>query len=88
MTAPQPKPTFPEVEPLVRAYYVKPGNSVGGTLHIVLDDCNIKDSDIRYCLKECSRVDDGDGERIAELMLRMSRRQRLRLANLRDLERG
>lgn len=88
MTAHKPKPTIPEVEPLVRSYYSKPGNSVGGTLHIVLDDCNIKDSNVRWCLEECSRIGDEDGKRISELMLRMSRRQRLRLANLQDLERG
>jgi hypothetical protein len=82
------KPTLPEVEPLVRAYYAKSGNSVGGNLHVVLDDCNIKDANIRYCLKECHRLGDGDGASIAELMLQMSRRQRKRLANLPDLERG
>ena len=40
------KPTVPEVLPLVRAYYQKPGNIVGGNLHLVLDDENVENEHI------------------------------------------
>ncbi len=32
------KPTITEVLSLVKEYYLIPGNSVGGSLHIVLDE--------------------------------------------------
>lgn len=88
MTVPRQKPTLPEVEPLVRVYYAKAGNSVGGNLHVVLDDQNLEDKFISSSLQECQRLSDEDGARICELMLQMSRRQRKRLANLPDLERA
>jgi hypothetical protein len=39
-------PTVPEVLPLVRAYYRKPENIVGGSLHLVLDDANVEDQHV------------------------------------------
>lgn len=73
------KPTVPEVMSLVKAYYAKPGNSVGGNLHIVLDDGNIKDDHIRFCLEQCHREKDRDGEDLALLLLKMSKTQRKKL---------
>lgn len=37
------RPTVPDVLLLARAYCAKPGNSVGGDLHIVLEDRNVQD---------------------------------------------
>jgi hypothetical protein len=78
-----PKPTVPEVLPLVRAYYEKPGNSVGGNLHIVLEDGNVDDSHVRACLEWAQAAGDADAVALATLLLRMSRTQRRRLGNLR-----
>ena len=41
------KPTLPEVNPLVEAYYALPGNGSGGQLHVVLDDGNYQRRFIR-----------------------------------------
>lgn len=76
-----PKPTVPDVLPLVRAYYAKPENGVGGNLHIVLDDGNVEDSHVRFCLDRAHEAGDADGIALAGLLLRMSRTQRLKLAN-------
>ena len=74
------KPTVPEVLPLVRAYYQKPGNIVGGNLHMVLDDANVEDQHVSFCLEIAKERNDDDGVRIAELLLRMSKTQRYKVA--------
>src|SRR5688572_15279597 len=66
------KPTIPEVMPLVRAFYEKPGNGVGGALHIVLEDGNVDDGSVRFCLNEARKRADEDAIRLAEILLRMS----------------
>lgn len=40
-----------EVLALVRAVYDAPDGGTGGNLHIVLDDWNLEDSSIRWCLE-------------------------------------
>lgn len=75
-----PKPTVPDVLPLVHAYYAKPGNSVGGNLHLVLEDANVDDRHVAFCLKVAEDAHDDDGAAIARLLLRMSRTQRIRIA--------
>lgn len=52
------KPTIPDVEPLLRHYYALPGNSGGGALHIVLEDGNVRDSDLEFCYRWA--MTDGD----------------------------
>jgi hypothetical protein len=80
------KPTIPEVAPLVRAYYAKPGNGVGGSLHIVLEDSNIDDDSVRFCRKYAEERGDSDGVALADILLRMSRTQRGKLAGMWDLK--
>lgn len=74
------KPTIPEVLPLVKAYVRKPGNEVGGSLHIILDDHNIDDKSCWFCYGFAAGKDDKDGIKIAELLTRMSKTQRLKIA--------
>lgn len=76
---PSPKPTLPDVIPLVRAYYAKPGNSAGGSLHIVLDDGNVSDAHIRFCMDEAQKNGDEDGVILARLLLSLSKTQRRKL---------
>lgn len=38
----------------IRAFYSLNGNGTGGRLHIVLDDYNIEDSHIEYCIASAS----------------------------------
>lgn len=76
------KPTIPEVLPLVVAYCAKPENSVGGSLHIVLEDGNVADSHVAFCREWAADRGDDDGVRLAELLLLMSKTQRSKLARL------
>lgn len=76
------KPTIPDVMPLVLEYYALPGNLVGGNLHIVLDDGNVKNSDVEFCINKCREYNDLKGIVLCELLLRMSKTQRLKLGYL------
>lgn len=73
------KPTVPEVLPLVNAYYAMPGNGVGGSLHVVLEEGNVRDGDVEFCRQIAIDDDDPEGVVLAEILLRMSRTQRLKL---------
>jgi hypothetical protein len=74
------RPTVPDVAPLVRAYYAKPGNDMGGSLHIVLEDENVADHHVAACIQFARERGDEDGMWLARVLLTMSRTQRLRLA--------
>lgn len=73
------KPTVPEVLPIMRAYYAKPDNLAGGSLHIVLDDGNIETSSVEFCREYAHKNNDPDGVALAELLLKMSYTQRKKL---------
>lgn len=89
------RPTVPEVMPLATAYYRFPGCGVGGCLHIVLDDENIEDGHIQYCI-ECARDPefwvtrehyngyDEAGELLGRLLLLMSPTQRSKISERHD----
>lgn len=68
------RPTVPEVLPLAKAFYED--NPVGGVLHIVLDDGNLHDEHIRFCLTEARKENDTRAIELAELLLRMTMTQR------------
>jgi hypothetical protein len=55
------------------------GNGAGGCLHIVLDDGNISDSSVSFCVDDAIRCQDLLGERLARKLLLLSWRQRARL---------
>ena len=76
------KPTVPEVLPLVAAYRDMPGNGVGGNFHIVLDECNVTDEDVAYCLTRARENGDNAGIHLGELLMRMSKTQRSKLSNM------
>ena len=73
------KPTVLEILPVVRAYYAKPNNGVGGSLHIVLEDGNIETSHIEFCMEYARENNDPDGVVLAKLLMKMSRTQRRKL---------
>ena len=70
----------------MRDYYAKPGNSVGGSLHIVLDDENIEDVHVEFCRDQAREKGDDDGVRLAEMLLLMSKTQRKKLARMEHLK--
>lgn len=76
------KPTVPDVAPLVRAYYALPLNGAGGSLHIVLDDGNVSDGDVEFCVARAEERGDEDGAALARVLLRMSKTQRRKLVAL------
>jgi hypothetical protein len=75
------KPTVPEVLPVVWAYRDKPNNSVGGSLHIVLEDDNVETGHVQWCRQYAEQQGDSDGVALADVLLRMSITQRLKLAD-------
>jgi hypothetical protein len=76
------KPTIPEVLPLLREFAQAPGNEVGGVLHIVLDDGNVHDEDVRYCIEEADAQGDELGSTLGRVLLRMSKTQRAKLSSM------
>lgn len=74
------RPSVPEITPLVQDYINQPGNHLGGNLHIVLEDGNVDDDSLEFCLRRCIERDDKLGINLARILLMMSMTQRLKLA--------
>jgi hypothetical protein len=73
------RPTADYVIPLVAAYYAKcPENACGGRCHVVLDDENVADDHVAWCLAHCEEHGDTDGAHLMRLFTRMTRTQRKR----------
>ena len=68
-------------EQAVREYYSLPGNSCGGRLHIVLDDQNVLDADLKFCEAECEKGRDWLGLQIINFLQLWGYVDRLRLLN-------
>ena len=49
-------------------YYAIKGNSVGGNLHIVLDDDNYDDESINFCEQACIKSNDEKGKELCKLL--------------------
>lgn len=45
------------LDDLIDLFYNLPGNGAGGKLHILLDDFNVRDSDLEFCLDELKSSD-------------------------------
>lgn len=73
------KPTIPEVVGRFAEYFSLPENGAWGSLHNVLDDGNVSDSNVEYCLENAIERGDHEGTELAELLLQMSRTQRIKL---------
>jgi len=71
------KPTVPEVKPLVAALYKR--NGVGCCLHIVLDDGNVEDHQVEFCIEQAKKQKHENCQFLGELLLKMSQTQRRRL---------
>ena len=61
------------------SYDNQPGNAAGGSLHIILDDGNIEDNSVQYCIQYAIEHKDRPGENLARKLLLLSWRQRARL---------
>jgi hypothetical protein len=78
----KPKPTIPEVHPLVINWYAKPGNSVGGIFHVLLENGNCEQYFADQALKDAHLSGDKDAIHLAELLTLMSSTQRRKLCHL------
>lgn len=77
-------PEVHEVLPVAVEYVRIPGNSVGGGLHIVLDDDNLEDHDLHWCRGWCDAQEDHEGALLAFLLAEMDVVDRVNLVT-RDL---
>jgi hypothetical protein len=77
MTAPNNKPLTHEQ--LIRFSRYYESNPTWGPLHIVLEDGNVKDSDVQYCIEAAERKGDKEGAELAKILLTQSKSQRLSL---------
>lgn len=80
------KPTIPEVLPLVHRLYrgvdpcTRDAGLIGGHLHIVIDDGNVEDGHVAYCLEEARKDQCQTCITLGELLIKMSKTQRSRLS--------
>lgn len=79
MTQTSAKPTIPDVRDRFAAYRSKPGNTVWGSLHVVLEDGNVKDDNVLFCIEWAEERGDTEGAELARVLLTMSKTQRLKL---------
>lgn len=68
--------TIDSVLAKAKAYYTKPGNGCGGSLHIVLDDGNTEPDHVQWCIDHAIETDDEDGVALATDLLALSQAQR------------
>lgn len=76
------RPTAPELIALVQELYRQPGHSVGGCLHIVLDDGNIGDDNIRFCINWARKAGCSLCASVGFLLLSMTKTQRGKVSSL------
>lgn len=60
------------VDRLVEDFYRMPGNGAGGSLHIVLDDGNVDEDSVRFCLTYARDRDDAVGVALANVLLSLT----------------
>lgn len=77
MTAPNNKPV--SGEDLIRFANYLSKNPAWGSLHIVLDDNNIKDSHVQWCIDHARDTGDAEGEYLGKVLLTLSKSQRYNL---------
>lgn len=80
------EPTCDNVAPLVREFYAMPSNGAGGSLHIVLDDGNVEDSHVDFCIQFAIEREDPFGKWLARVLRLMSTTQRKKLGELKWAE--
>jgi hypothetical protein len=73
------KLTIPDVLPIFQDFIRR--NPAGGSLHIVLDDWNLEDDHIKYCINYAKECNDNEAVKLGEIMLQLSMTQRNKLVN-------
>jgi hypothetical protein len=73
------KKTILDVLPMYREYRAAT-KDLGGSFHIVFDDGNVTDADVRFCIEYAKKKGDESGVVLGELLLGMSKTQRKKLS--------
>jgi hypothetical protein len=71
------KPTVTDAYPLVQKIYER--SCVGCCLHVVLDDGNIENDHVQFCLEEAQKKRHAECLELAEMLLLMSKTQRRKI---------
>ncbi len=74
------KITIPQVIDRFKAYHAD--NLAWGSLHIVLDDENIKDEHVDFCFHYATENNDTEGVALATILRQMSKTQRKKLGRI------
>jgi len=74
--------TIPDVLEDFATYYARPENGAWGGLHIVLDDGNVSDDSIRFCIDAAEEEGDAETARLGRLLLRLTKTQRRKLPHI------
>jgi hypothetical protein len=72
--------TVPDVIDRFRAYKEK--EPCWGSIHIVLDDGNVRDKDVKFCIEFALERGDTEGHELACMLLGMSITQRNKLRRI------
>lgn len=72
------KPTIPEVLDRFAAYYHY-HDGWWRSLHLVLDDGNVDDDSVRFCIQVAEEKGDSEGAALGRILLQMSKTQRTKL---------
>ena len=67
--------TTKEIVELIKEYYAD-GNLAGGTLHCALDDGNLEDHDIKFCINFAKEEGDYQGVLLGYILLLITIEQR------------
>jgi hypothetical protein len=73
--------TTQEIVGLIQEYYSTDGNAAGGYLHIVLDDGNLEDDDIIFCIEQAKMAGDFNGVLLGYVLLLLNLSEREKAYN-------
>lgn len=71
--------TVEQVVAMAREYYLDHDNPTGGYLHVVLDDGNVGDADVKFCLMEADRGGDDAAVALGWALLGLTEEERERV---------
>lgn len=78
----KPKPTIPEVLPLIYAYRdSRWENGIGGSIKVVIEG-NVDDGHVEFCRNWAEERGDTEGVKLAEILAQMSKTQRRKIGRL------
>ncbi len=73
------RPLSREVLPLLNDYLEQPGNAMGGSLSLFVDQAHCSVADISFCKQWALDIDDGWAVRLCDILLLMTLTQRTKI---------